>query len=92
LVERAERWQWDGLWRRLEGKHDLPLANWPVRRPANWTERVNRVLKKETLQQLRECVQRGRPWGDAPWVQTTAQRLGLEFTLRNAGRPRKENQ
>jgi putative transposase len=91
LVKRAEDWQWSGLWRRLQRSGDLPLATWPVRRPTDWIERVNRVLPREALQQLRECVQRGRPLGDAAWVQATAERLGLEFTLRGPGRPKIRN-
>jgi len=35
---------------------------------------------------------RGRPWGEAAWVERTAQRLGLAFTLRNPGRPPKRKQ
>jgi len=92
LVDRAEQWQWSALWRRFHPNADLPLAKWAVRRPADWTARVNRSLTRETLGQLRECVQRGRPLGDPSWVQATADRLGLGFTLRGPGRPRTINQ
>ncbi len=92
LVDRAETWQWSGLWRRLQRKTDLPLCKWPLRRPANWLDTVNRTLQPATLIQLRQCAQRGRPWGDASWVQATAARLGLEFTLRGPGRPKATNQ
>jgi len=92
LVPRAESWQWSGLWRRRERATDLPLSAWPVRRPTDWAGRINRALPSETVSALRECVQRGRPWGDAQWVQQTAERLGLGFTLRGPGRPRKQNQ
>ena len=67
----------------------LPLCAWPLRRPPDWSDRVNRALPRATVSALRECVQRGRPWGDAAWVQTTADRLGLGFTLRVPGRPKK---
>ena len=92
LVERAEDWQWSGLWRRIHDKQgeDLPrLSPWPVERPRNWTARVNGALAEEQLQALRECVDRGRPYGGEQWVAATAKRLGLEFTLREPGRPRK---
>jgi len=92
LVSRAEAWRWSGLWRRRERAADMPLAAWPVRRPRDWEHRVNRVLPRGTLDAIRQCVQRGRPWGDAEWTRKTADRLGLEFTLRGPGRPRKENQ
>lgn len=92
MVGRAEDWQWSGLWRRIHDQHgeDLPvLSPWPVERPRNWTARVNGELAKEQLQALRECVDRGRPYGGEQWVAATAKRLGLEFTLRGPGRPRK---
>src|SRR5271166_3463026 len=47
LVERAEDWQWSGLWRRARGEadEDSPvLSPWPVERPRNWTARVNANL------------------------------------------------
>ena len=92
LVDRAETWRWGGLWRRQERAADLPLCPWPLRRPSDWVARVNQALPRATVKKLRECVQRGRPWGDEKWVHTTADRLGLGFTLRGPGRPRKENQ
>ena len=92
LVERAQRWRWSGLWRRSARAADLPLSAWPMRRPPGWIERVNQPLPRSTVVALRECVQRGRPWGEATWVQETADRLGLGFTLRGPGRPRKNNQ
>ena len=33
---------------------------------------------------------RGRPFGDAAWVQGTAKRLGLTHTMRDRGRPKKD--
>ena len=49
-----------------------------------------RKLAERQLETLRECVDRGRPFGGEQWVAATARRLGLEFTLRGPGRPRKE--
>jgi putative transposase len=91
LVERAEDWQWSGLWRRAkkDAKVELPLAAWPVERSRNWVAWVNRELNDEQLGALQTCVERGRPFGSESWVQRTAARLGLEFTLHGPGRPRK---
>jgi putative transposase len=91
LVQRAEDWQWCGLWQRVQRKveDELPLAAWPVERPRNWTARVNRGLNYEQMECLRICVERGRPLGPERWVRRTAARLGFESTLRGVGRPRK---
>ena len=89
LVERAEQWQWSGLWRRKHGSGELRLGAWPLEQPRNWVAWVNRELNQEQMQGMRDCVQRGRPLGPESWVRQTAARLGLDFTLRGPGRPRK---
>ncbi len=89
LVERAEEWKWCGFWRRVNIGADLPLCRWPVERPRNWKRLVNGGLAPEELRTVRQCLARGRPLGSLPWVQATAARLGLGFTLRNPGRPPK---
>ncbi len=89
LVERAEEWQWSGLWRRAHKQGELPLTEWPVERPRSWMAWVNRGLNEAELEGMRTCVQRGRPCGPEAWVRRTAARLGLEFTLRGPGRPRR---
>ncbi|MGN6545178.1 MAG: transposase [Aureliella sp.] len=91
LVKRAEDWQWGSLARWLANPEPTPklLSPWPVRRPRNWTERVNQPLTARELEAVRRSVQRGSPFGDASWIETTARRLGLESTLRARGRPKK---
>jgi len=91
LVERAEQWQWSGLWRRAQKglKLELPLTAWPVERPRNWVAWVNRGLNEEQLGAIRTCIERGRPCGSEGWLQQTVKRLRLEFTLRGPGRPQK---
>ena len=42
------------------------------------------------LQALRTSVVRGRPFGREDWQRRTAKQLGLEYTLRPRGRPRKQ--
>jgi putative transposase len=87
LVQRAEQWRWCGLWRRAHRGVGLDMSPWPVERPKNWATLVNGGLSSEEMQVLRESVNRGRPLGRPEWVNATARRLGLEFTLRGPGRP-----
>jgi putative transposase len=73
-------------------KRDVPaleLMEWPVARPGDWLERVNRAMKETELDRLRTSVNRGRPFGGSQWERRTAKLLGLEHTFRDAGRPRK---
>ncbi|MBN2128294.1 MAG: transposase [Sedimentisphaerales bacterium] len=90
LVKRAEDWPWCGLHARRHHRTKMKLTPWPVDRPPNWIKAVNQAIDEEDLTELRTSVNRGRPWGEKTWVQRTAHRLNLTFTLRNAGRPRKK--
>ena len=91
LVSCAEAWPWSSLRR---GERDDPafpiLSAWPLPRPSDWLEIVNRPQSQAELDVLRQCVRRGRPFGTADWVAETAQRLRIESTWRTRGRPKKE--
>jgi putative transposase len=66
------------------------LFDWPLPRPVDWLEIVDQPQTDAELQALRRCVRRGSPYGDADWVARTAKALGLEFTLRQRGRPKQD--
>ena len=89
LVVRAEDWRWSSLWRRTHGKRSAPvwLAPWPLERPRNWLDWVNEPQTEAELEALRCSVQRGRPYGSGTWVRRTAEKLGLDGTMRPRGRP-----
>jgi putative transposase len=91
LVRRAEDWHWSSLWRRLHPSPDEPqlLSDWPVPQPRAWVPYVNAPQTEEEIAAIRKCVLRGQPFGHDRWVRRTAERLGLESTLRPRGRPRK---
>ncbi len=92
LVERAEQWRWCSLWARREGDEEVRsiLSPWPVERPGDWLRRVNRPLGVDEQTRLRTSIERGRPYGEASWVEQTVAELGLEHTIRPEGRPRKQ--
>ena len=92
LVERAEDWRWCSLWRREFGDKDQKklLHPWPLPQPRRWIEMVNEPQSEAEVKSVRQCVRRGSPFGTAQWQVRTAQELGLEWTLRPRGRPRKE--
>lgn len=89
VVKSAESWPWSGLWQRLNRVGDPWLSRWPAERGAHWARLVNASLPEAELENLRQCVIRGRPWGEGSWVRETAERLDLGFTLREVGRPKK---
>jgi putative transposase len=91
LAVRAEDWRWSSLPGWLSGEPSLWRGDVPVR-DERWLERVNKPLTAGDLQRLRLSGERGRPYGDESWTKLTAQRLGLESTLRSRGRPRKQEE
>jgi hypothetical protein len=42
----------------------------------------------DEVRMFRDCVKRGRPFGDFEWVDSTVKQLGLRPTVRPRGRPR----
>ncbi|MBX3418483.1 MAG: hypothetical protein KF851_12835 [Pirellulaceae bacterium] len=49
---------------------------------------MNQALTDAELQAIRTSAQRGSPFGDDRWIESTAKRLNLESSLRPRGRPR----
>jgi REP-associated tyrosine transposase len=89
LVEHAELWPWSSRGLATSHEGDRPaLAPWPVPFPADWLNLVNSPQSEQEVERLRKCVNHGCPLGDADWVETVAERLGLQHTLRPRGRPR----
>jgi putative transposase len=59
-------------------------------RSSDWARIVNGVTETDELESIRASVRRGRPYGSSKWVEQTAKRLGLGFTLRPRGRSARE--
>jgi len=91
LVRRAEEWRYNSLWRREHGDEASRaiLAEWPVQRPRDCVERVNRPQSRQELEALRRSVVKGSPYGSSDWQASIARRLGLGHTLRPPGRPKR---
>ncbi len=90
LVTRAEDWEWGSAWARYHpfDERVIPLSLWPLPRPVDWLDFVNRPQTEAELDAVRRSVEKGCPFGSEPWVQDTAVRLNLEYTLRSPGRPK----
>lgn len=61
----------------------------PVELPSNWLALVNQQQGASDVEDIRLCVQRGRPYGGERWQKLAAKRLGIESSIRPRGRPRK---
>jgi putative transposase len=90
LVRKAENWAWSSLGWRAGGQRPTMLSDWPIPCPRNWLARVNAAQTKGEVDAVRRSMIRGTPFGDERWTERTADRLGLESSLRPRGRPRKK--
>ena len=92
LVRQADQWRWSSLWRRLHGTREQRglLSDWPMPLPRDWLGWVNRAETEAELEALRQSVYRSRPYGSKQWLERVVSKLGLEWTIRSRGRPRKE--
>ena len=90
LVARAEDWPWGSLSLGSALSATRPTqAAWPIERPPDWLDRVNRPHSPTEEEALRRALVRGQAYGDPEWRALATARLGLESTLRPRGRPRK---
>jgi putative transposase len=92
LVDRAADWRWGSAWIRVQGDEKLGalLSDWPVDRPRDWNELLDRPQSPREEEVVRTSIKRNRPLGEAKWVKRMAEKLGLDHTLRSPGRPRKK--
>jgi putative transposase len=89
LVTRTEEWRWSSAHARQEAAGAAAVQVGPVPRPEPWLDWVNGPLEEAEVQQVRQSVNRGTPYGSCAWVERVARSLGLEASLRPLGRPRK---
>jgi putative transposase len=86
LVDRVEQWRWSSA-----GTRGSVLAQeWPMERPAQWSDWVNERETTDQLRIVRRSVTKGQPFGSEPWVERMVVQWNLEATLRERGRPKKE--
>jgi putative transposase len=77
LVEQAGNWPWSSFSRRdrAPGQLDevkLPLAEWPVDRPADWSAWIHEPQTDAEVELLRESINRSAPFGRSQWRQRVA--------------------
>lgn len=84
LVRNAENWPWSSLAPITPLVPRIPVADWPLPRPADWVDIVNASPLVHS-REIRQSITSGRPLGEAAWVERIARNLGLEATLRSPG-------
>ena len=89
LVARAEDWRWSSARTWRESVRGPRVEAGPVARPESWLEWVNGAMEETDVHRIRQSVNRNAPFGSDTWTAVTAERLGLDASLRPIGRPQK---
>ena len=89
LVKRAQDWRWGSLHVRRQGPTELRtlLGEWPIDRPRDWTEEVNRPQSEAEESAIENAERRMCPLGEDRWVENRVDEYGLRSTVRPRGRP-----
>ena len=88
LAAAAEAWPYGSLYTGEHRKEDrVERTPWPMPRPRDWPAKVNKPIEAAELDRLRLHVRRDRPYGDAAWTTAAVRRMGLDWTIRDRGRP-----
>jgi putative transposase len=86
LVERAEDWPWSSLGASPAGGEATPkLASKGLLRQDDWIGFVNGAMTESEAEAIRLAIRRDRPFGSETWTIATAEKLGLESSLRSRG-------
>ena len=59
------------------------LSRRPLERPSGWMRLVNEPITDKEIERIRTCIAANRPYGDEPWQDKQAERLGLLHTMRS---------
>ena len=90
LVKQAQDWKYGSLYERTY--NERKLLNSPYTQlDKNWKDYVNQPIERETLELIRNSVNRQAPLGKEDWQIQTAKEFGLNSTLNQRGRPKKMN-
>ena len=89
LADQAMDYVWSSHRENYFGNVRQKLDEPPVPLENDWTNRVNRSLHDQVLQQLALCTRRQLPYGSADWQQKMCDALGIKASFRPRGRPRK---
>jgi len=88
----CEDWRWGSAWRRIYGdnKQKKFLSPPPEPFPDHYRKWINTNDKEEDLLKIRNCVNKGVPYGGDKWSEQMIEKHSLFSTLRNPGRPKKK--
>jgi putative transposase len=101
MVRDLADYRWSSYPAHALGRPDPLLSPFPeweslgssdAERRRRWRQRLQRPQSAQEQVAIREAVRTGKPFGAPAWVETVAQRLGVDLAPRPRGRPRKQSE
>lgn len=90
LVKSAKSWKWSSHRERMGRRDTHMIGELPIHIPADWAACVDLPMTVTEVERLRRSVNRRTPFGTDDWVETVCEKLGLESTLHERGRPQRK--
>ena len=86
LVEQTQDWPWSSLGANPLGMESTPtVTSDDLLRRGDWTQFVNEPMTEAEQRAIQLSIRRDRPFGSDEWTRSTAQKLGLESSLKSRG-------
>ncbi len=86
LVTRAQDWIWSSMGAKFSIAESTPNpTSDDLLRRGDWTQFVNEPITEAEEQAIQLSIRRDRPFGSEGWTRATAERLGLESSVRSRG-------
>jgi len=91
LVKSIIDWKWSSYYKRLNGTslQKKLLSTDSNTWPDNYEKLLTLTEDKEKIETIRNCVNRGKPYGSINWISDVLKKFGLEITENKRGRPKK---
>ncbi len=91
LVNDLKDWMWGSYYRRNFGtpKQQKILTNHMYQTEQDFDAFVNTPIHEDSLNTIRNSVNRGKPFGSREWIEKIIKKFGLESTVLKRGRPKK---
>jgi len=87
-TESARKWKWSSHLERIGSRKSTMLSPLPITLPDAWSDFIDKPMTSSEVERLRTSVNRQAPFGTNVWVQELCEKLGLESTIRERGRPK----
>ena len=91
LVLSSKDWPWSSHRQRISEVPEKIVDDLPIEFPYDWIGFVDEVLDSKELLKLRQSVNHQFPFGSTEWQKKINQKMGLAYTFKPRGRPRKDS-